>query len=361
MTSIVELIKELPEGYESACYSEKAIQRKRGISNPNDLMMMAMFHLVNGCSLVEISTIAALTKLGKVSDVAFMKRFEGCNNWFKWNIDKLLLGGGIEYQKPEWLSKYRVLGNDASDVVEKGRSGRIYRLHFALDLFKMQSAKYKITTASVGESLKNFNFDPNDLVVADRIYSTFVGMKHCIENGANFVMRLRSKSFNMYDQQGKKIDLLEYLKSLEEGEVIDLTVFAKMGGAQPTSLRICATKKNEDAIEKTQQKLLHKKSKKQETISDYTLTFNDYIVLVTMLSAEISAEQILELYRWRWQVELYFKRLKSILDFGDLPKRRAESVFAWLNGKIMIALLIEKLIGKSSFPPRSKCETECLA
>ena len=67
-------------------------------------------------------------------------------------------------------------------------------------------------------------------------------------------------------------------------------------------------------------------------------------------------EQILELYRWRWQVELYFKRLKSILDFGELPKKRPKSVFAWLNGKIMIAILIEKLIGKKSFPPEDKCE-----
>ncbi|MBR2700352.1 MAG: hypothetical protein IKE76_17365, partial [Clostridia bacterium] len=27
------------------------------------------------------------------------------------------------------------------------------------------------------------------------------------------------------------------------------------------------------------------------------------------------------LYRYRWQVELYFKRLKSILNYGELPKK----------------------------------------
>jgi len=361
MTSIVELLKELPEEYETACYDEKAIQRKRGIDNPHDLMMLAMFHLFTGCSLVEISTIAELAKLGKISDVAFMKRFEGCNNWFKWIIDKLLISGGIEYQKPEWLSNYRVLANDASDVVEKGRSGRVYRLHFALDLFKMQCAEFRITTEAVGETLKNFDFQPNDLIVADRVYSTFVGMRHCIESGANFVMRLRSKSFNMYDIQDQKIDLLGHLKELEAGNALDITVHVKMNGTESTPIRICAIKKDEGSIEKTQRKLARKKSKKQEAISDDTLDFNNYIVLVTMLPATISVSQVLELYRWRWQVEICFKRLKSIMDFGDLPKRRIESVFTWLNGKIMIALLIERLIGKKPFPPEDKCEAECMA
>jgi len=84
MISIIEAIKGLPEGYEKACYSEKAIERRRGITNPNDLMMLNMFHLMNGTSLMEISEIAKLTKLGNVSDVAYMKRFEKCNDWFKW-------------------------------------------------------------------------------------------------------------------------------------------------------------------------------------------------------------------------------------------------------------------------------------
>jgi hypothetical protein len=361
MTSIVELLNELPKGYEAACYEEKAIQRKRGIDNPHDLMMLSMFHLFNGCSLVEISTIAELTKLGKMSDVAFMKRFEGCNKWFKWIIDRLVMSGSIEYNKPEWLKNYRVLAIDASDVVEKGRSARVYRLHYALDLFKMQCAEFKITTEKVGESLKNYNLQANDLIVADRIYSTFVGMRHCIESGADFVMRLRSNSFYMYDSQDQKVELLGHLKELEAGKVLDITVQLKMNGNGSTPVRICAIKKDAESIVKTQRKLAHKMSRKQEAISDDALAFNNYIVLVTRLPASILAEQILELYRCRWQVEICFKRLKSIIDFGDLPKRRLESVFTWLNGKILIALLIEKLIGKKRFPPEDKCDAECMA
>ena len=97
---------------------------------------------------------------------------------------------------------------------------------------------------------------------------------------------------------------------------------------------------------------------KQTTISESAYAFNEYIVLASSLDDSISFEEILELYRFRWQVELYFKRLKSILDYGEMPKKSEKSIFAWLNGKLMISLLIETLIGKVDFSPSGDCFEE---
>ena len=47
--------------------------------------------------------------------------------------------------------------------------------------------------------------------------------------------------------------------------------------------------------------------------------------------------------RIRWQIELAFKRLKSLGDVGHLPKRDAASSRAWVYGKLLIALLTEKM------------------
>jgi len=361
MVSVARLIKEMPEGYEKACFEEKAIQRKRGITNPDDLMMLSLFHLLNGCSLVEISTIASLAKLGEVSDVAFMKRFENCNSWFKHIISDLVTGGVITYRKPEWLKNYRVIAVDASDVTEKGRSGRIYRLHFALDLFKMESLQYKITTQKEGETLRNFDIEPNDLVIGDRIYGSLNGIDHCLNSSGNFILRLRKNSFKLYNSDGKVIDLLENLKLLSDDEALNLNVFAAYGKNKKIPLRICAKRKTTEAIARTQKKLHRKESRKQTKYSDDTKEFNEYIVLVTALPDSIKAEQILELYRFRWQVEIYFKRLKTIMDFGELPKRRPESVMAWLNGKLMIALLIEKMISKTDFSPTGEWDAKYMA
>ena len=134
MIGVASLLRMMPMGYEEACYSTKAIVRNRGIKDPNDLMMLALFHLLTGCSLVEVSEISKLAKLGDISDVAFMKRFNNCTEWFKWVLTAIQEKNQqvTNYVLPERLQKYRILAVDASDVTEKGRSGRIYRLHFRL-------------------------------------------------------------------------------------------------------------------------------------------------------------------------------------------------------------------------------------
>lgn len=352
MESIARLMAELPVGYEEDCFEQGAITRMRGVSCPADLMMLSMFHLQNGCTLLEISEVARITKLGEMSDVAFMKRFEKCGNWFKTINNKIATQGLIDYQKPKWLEEKIVVAVDASDVTEKGRSGRTYRLHYALDIFKMGSVEHLITDVKVGESLINFNLKPGYLVIGDRAYSTIRGIEHCEKNGSEFILRMRKNSFTVKNEQGEPVDFLETIKSTGNEDYADVQVFATNLNGDKVPIRICAKKKDPEAIIRTQKKLKRKESKKQCRISDETKVFNEYIVVVTNLNDTITADEVLEAYRLRWQVEIYFKRLKSILDFGELPKRRPGSVITWLNGKLMIALLIEILLSKTSFSPQ---------
>lgn len=361
MISVARLIKEMPEDYEQACYETKAMQRKRGVTAPGDLMMLALFHLLNGCSLVEISAMAKLAKLGELSDVAFMKRFEQCNEWFKKILSETVTNGFTAYRKPEQMEKYRVIAVDASDVTEKGRSGRVYRLHYALDLYRMESLQYKITTQQTGETLRNFEVSANDLFIADRAYGTLSGIQHCLEYGGNFILRLRSNCFKITDGQGETVDLQERLKSARGGEVIDIKAYADGNEGKKISLRICARRKTSEDVARSNERLRRRGSKKQIVPQKETYAFNEYIVLVTALPEDILAEQVLETYRLRWQVEMYFKRLKSIMDFGELPKKRPGSVIAWLNGKLMVAVLMEKILGQSDFPPNQESGEEYLA
>lgn len=350
MMDIAQMLKALPEGYERACYETKAIIRKRGVTSPGDLMMLAMFHLINGCSLIEVSEIARLTKLGQMSDVAFMKRFEQCGDWFKWIAKQLKTDGMVNYEKPLYLAPYTVLGVDASDVMEKGRSARTWRLHYALNIFEMSSESYKLTKQKVGESLLNFDFKPHQLVVTDRMYSTIPGMKHCLEQGADFILRMKANSFTLYDESGQKVDILNLLTGLKAGDYADLPLYAGNASGERVSVRVCATHKTPEAIADTAKRLHQREIKQQHECTARTKSINGYIITVTSLPADITAEQVLETYRVRWQIEIQFKRMKSILDLGEIPKRRSDSVKAWLNGKLMIALLIERVIA-SVFSP----------
>lgn len=352
---IGSLIRALPEGYEQACFETGAIQRKRDIKSPDDLMMLNMFHLMTGCSLVEISEVSKILNIGKISDVGFMKRFRNCNEWFKWIIDKTISGGLITYKKSEKLKDYRILAVDASDVSEKGRSGRIYRLHFALDIMKMEAVMYNITTRQTGEKLSNFDLKKDDLIIADRGYGTTTGIEYCNERNVQFVIRVNANNIRFCDKDGRVFDIRDKVIGIENGEQ-DVYVKTQNGNIIP--VRICFKKKNEKSIEKTRKKLHRQQSKNQYKLSDKTKLFHEYIVIVTSLDKNRAAsEEILELYRLRWQIELYFKRLKSILDYGELPKKKEENIFAWLNGKLMIALLLEKIISKTVFSPEAETES----
>jgi Transposase DDE domain len=74
-----------------------------------------------------------------------------------------------------------------------------------------------------------------------------------------------------------------------------------------------------------------------------TLEFAKYVIVFTTRSSGSTAD-VLRSYRMRWQIELVFKRLKSLAQLGHVPKHDDRSSRAWLYGKLLVTLLAQKLI-----------------
>ena len=92
--------------------------------------------------------------------------------------------------------------------------------------------------------------------------------------------------------------------------------------------------------------------------SEDTKFTHEFMFVITSLPTSVSAEKVLEYYRLRWQVELVFKRYKSLLGLGNIPTKTKESSEVWLNGKMFLALLIEKYLGDIDFSPSWNIRTE---
>ena len=356
MPTVAQLLPLLGSEYEAKCLELNIIQRKRKIEAPADLMLLCLLHLINGCSLVDISEIARLSNIADISDVAFMKKFALCGEWFEWITSQLVTHEVANYEKPSYLSAYRPLAVDASDVVEKGRSGETYRLHYAIDIFSLRSHAYKITKEIVGESLTNFKFEKGDLILGDRAYGTITGIEHCLACGADYLLRLRTNCFNIYDVDGNKIEILSIVKDLKHEESTEFTGYIHRAKKENIPIRVCVLRKDKVACENSRKRLAKNETKKQRAYSDEAKKLNEYIVVATSLPQSISRDDILETYRYRWQIENLFKRLKSIMNFGDLPKRSEASSLSWLKGKLMVALLMEILISGSFISPYSDFE-----
>jgi hypothetical protein len=350
MDSIDSLKENLPNDYEAIAEELKIISRKRGFKSTDDLMTLSLIHLVDGTSLLELSVIGKAMGLANVSDVAFMEKFAKCGPWFE-RINKLLMSNRTAtYAKPTYLTGRRVIGVDASRVVEKGRAAKEYNLHYAIDIFHMSTIEQKVTTTKTGESLCNFDsFGEGDVVLGDRAYGTLTSIRHCRKLGADFIVRLRKNAFNLYNENDEKIDLLTEISELDYCQTTEIKAF---GGDDKIPLRICVRRKTKDECEEALKKYLADlNAEERRKLPDTTVKMTEYIVLATSLTDYILADEILATYRYRWQIELVFKRLKSLLEFGQLHKKRQDSAMAWLNGKIMVALLLEKVMSQAAFSP----------
>jgi hypothetical protein len=108
--------------------------------------------------------------------------------------------------------------------------------------------------------------------------------------------------------------------------------------------RLCAVRRSASAARLAKERLRKAACKKGKTPRAETLELAEYVfVLATPGLADLDAAQVLELYRARWQVELAFKRLKSLFDVGSVPNRDPKGVRSWIYAKLLAVLLMERL------------------
>lgn len=343
-----DLIKFLPKNYKTLCWEHKAMTRHRGIQDEEELLILSMFYSY-GHSLMEVKNYAKTEFNTTISDVGFMKRFNRCNDWIKNIILEMLGNEVIKYDVPEKLKDYKVLAVDASDVRQKGAVQKLFHLHYAVNLFTLSSESFKITPQKQGETLKNFNFGKNTIVIADRGYASMTGIEYCLENQTDFILRIKNKAFNLYNEKGEVIELSSMLKDVTEQSCDFILYYKYKNKLKP--IRFCAVRKSREEIEIEKKRILQKESKKQISLSDDTKFTHQYFFVVTSLGKEFTSDEILRLYRLRWQVEMVFKRYKSILKLGSIPTKTDISSLVWLNCKMLIALLIEKILSEVDFPP----------
>lgn len=185
--------------------------------------------------------------------------------------------------------------------------------------------------------------------MADAGYWKAPGIQSAVAHGADVLVRLNPQALPLLDEKGKPLDLLAVLKTLKTpGQIGEWKVTPADTAVKG---RLCAVRKSEESIRLAHRRIQRRASKKQTRTKPKTWEYAKYVVVFT---TELSspATEILEWYRVRWQIELVFKRLKSLAQLGHLPKHDARSSRAWLYGKLLVALLTQKLIrlGRSISP-----------
>ena len=340
----------LPSGWEDMARTLGAWRRQpRSIASTEALLRLLLIHLADGCSLREAVVRAREGNVASVSNVALLKRLRASGEWLRWMAVEMVQRRAGPCVRPTWLEHYRVRVVDASVVCEPGSTGTDWRVHYSLQLYGLQCDEFHITGPKVGESFARFGVSSGDLMLGDRAYGHLKGFRYVLGHDGHFLTRLKNKAFSLRNAARNTCSLAGLVEPLEVGEAGDWALVGQAKGQEDLPLRICALRLSEEAAAESIRRAKKELRKKQRSLDPETLALHCYVILATSLPDSISAHQVLELYRTRWQIELAFKRLKSIIGLGHLPKEDEESAKAWLHGKMLVACLAQAIVDEGRF------------
>jgi hypothetical protein len=332
----------LPADWQSKAKELGAVRRLRGFASVEAMLRVMLIHLADGCSLRETAVRARAGDLADVSDVALLKRLRGCGPWFQWMIQEMAANMSLSMAPNDLLADRPVRLIDGSVVCEPGATGSTWRLHYALNLRTLSCDEVHVTEAKEGESLTRFSIHAGDVVMADRGFTNRRGVRHVVRHSADVVLRMNLTNLPLEGPQGQPLALLPLLRTLAIGQAADWSAWMR-DDEGVIAVRVCAYKKTLAQTLAAQEAIQREATKKHREVKPETIEAAGYVIVLTTLT-QPSAETIMEFYRRRWQIELAFKRLKSLLQLGHLKKIDKDGAKAWLQGKLLVACLIETLI-----------------
>lgn len=331
----------LPSDWREQARTTGAFRRGRQIRDPSTLLLLILLHVGAGLSLRQAAARAQRLGLATVSDVALLKRLRSSGQWLH------ALAAGLFASSPFCCPAHAPAGRrvrivDATHVSEPGSTGTDWRIHYVLQTPSLECDFFEVTNAAGGESYTRVPVHVGDIILGDRGYCHREGVAHVVEAQGDAVVRLNAGAFPLLNRDGSTFDPLPALRTLQGHEPQEWPVAFTASGKQ-YSARLCAVRKSEAATERARRSIGRVAAKKQKQVRPETLEMAEYIAVLTTLTGETATAEVLDLYRTRWQIELAFKRIKSLFGAGHVPKYDAVSARAWLHGKLLAVLLIERL------------------
>ena len=325
-----------------------AFTRARKIESPEVLLRLILMWAVAERSLMETAAAAAEAGWADVSDVALVKRFAKSADWLGALVSDQLVSS--EPQMPQ-SARLRIL--DATCITRAGKRETDQRLHLGVDLGSNRIGSVELTDVKGTETLERFSVAPGEIMIADRGYGTRAGMSYVARQGAFYLVRFPWTAVPLETTEGEPFSLLDALRTLPEADAGEFAVRFEAPDGTRVDARLVAIRKSEPAAARAREQALRQRTKKGvAAVKIHTLELAGYFFVLTNLPPEISAESVLQLYRLRWQIEMKFKTLKSVLHLDEVPARTDQSLRVYVLAKLLVAILIESLLDEAeSFSP----------
>lgn len=345
------LLMWLPSMWRTMLRETGLFVRARCIKTPEDMLRLILAYPVLKLSLPQVAEWAERMGIASMSFISLWERFQKAVPFLRWLVQELLA-----MNAPRSTSKCLFAIVDATIFPLHGANKTNWMVLLLwgdgrpLDI-KVTKNKGKGT----GESIKRLDYIPEGAVITgDRAYGTPPQVITAIQRGHNVVVRFTWNNLPLYtEREGtNRINPRQMLSALEPGDSCDFPAWVcdRQGNAVPG--RCVVIRKDPEAARRGLKKS-HKESTRKghhpgpdaEFLSRFTTIFT------TLTPEEADTATVLEAYRWRWQIEREFHRLKSISGIRTMDNSKDSTVEFYLLALLASWLLSQRIARDRAFFP----------
>ncbi|MFC1573443.1 IS4 family transposase [Candidatus Eisenbacteria bacterium] len=182
-----------------------------------------------------------------------------------------------------------------------------------------------------------------DLLLIDQGYFKLNTLAEIAARGAFFLTRFFVCTALKDPITHAPIDLAKHLSKLE-GNAHEMDVLMGSKRQPQVPCRLIALRLGEQVANERRRRLRREAKRKGRTISKQHLRMCDWTLLITNVPQKwLMLEMARALYTVRWQIELLFKQLKSILRVHESDTSKENRLRCELYGKLIGAVIIHRI------------------
>ncbi len=193
-------------------------------------------------------------------------------------------------------------------------------------------------TAQLPEHLQR-----GDLILFDLGYFSIKTFFEIDLIGAYFLSRLHIGTSLFDPASFMPIDLYGLLMMLK-GDIHQMIVTVGKNRETPVLCRLVCLRVSPEIAEQRRRKLIRNARKKGRTPSQNNLLLADWTLMITNVPTQwLPAEMVRHFYTLRWQIELLFKQLKTVLCIHKSNTGKENRLRCEIYGKLITAVLIHRV------------------
>lgn len=322
-----------------------ALVRARKLGRAEDLLRLALLYGPAGLSLRATAEAAcALGMADRLSDKAVLGRLRRMGDWLEHILRALLdeigprLGGSLALV-------------DGTLIYSSGRGRPGLRVHALYEPALGRFTDFRVTTDGVREGATRTRLAPARTMLFDRGYARVRDIAAVLAAGSDMVTRIGWRALRLLDEDGAPIGMMALLPA--GAAPVEHSV-RLAGIAAP--LRLVMQRLPPAQAASQARRTRRRASRQGHRLDPRTERAAGYLILLTSLpGSRADAAKVVELYRARWQIELGFKRLKSLSGLDGLRAADPGLARTWLLAQLIAAVLSEDLASRlAGFSPHDQ-------